>query len=95
MLHGRAREQAAVAALLAGARDGAGGVLVLRGEPGIGKSALLADAAERAAGLRVLRTAGVEPELELGYATMHRLLLPLLRGSSMLSTNSPPPRPTR
>ncbi len=80
MLHGRAKEQATVADLLAGARDGAGGVLVLRGEAGIGKSALLEDAAGQASGLRVLRTAGVEPEADLGYATMHRLLLPLLPG---------------
>ncbi len=84
MLHGRAKEQAAVAALLTGARAGAGGVLVLRGEPGIGKTALLEDAAAQAADLRVLRTAGVEPEAELGYATLHRLLLPLLPGIDRL-----------
>jgi hypothetical protein len=78
MLRGRAEERAAVEALLAGAREGSGGALVLRGEPGIGKSALLDHAAANASGLAVLRTAGVEPELDLGYATAHRLLLPLL-----------------
>ncbi|HEY0449674.1 helix-turn-helix transcriptional regulator [Actinophytocola sp.] len=84
MLHGRAKEQAAVGALLTEARAGAGGALVLRGEPGIGKSALLDHAAAHAAGMRVLRTAGVEPELDLGHATMHRLLLPLLDGVGRL-----------
>lgn len=66
-----------MAAMLAGARDGRGGGLVLRGEPGIGKSTLLDHAAARAAGFRVLRTAGVEPETELGYAALHRLLWPV------------------
>ncbi len=65
-------------ALLERARAGRGGGLVLHGEPGIGKSALLEYAAGRAAGMRVLRTAGVEPESDLGYATLHRLLLPVL-----------------
>jgi DNA-binding CsgD family transcriptional regulator len=78
MLHGRVKEQSVVDALLDEARDGNGGALVVLGEPGIGKSALLDHAAQHAAGMRVLRTAGVEPELELGHATMHRLLLPLL-----------------
>lgn len=80
MLLGRATERAAVRSLLDRARIGAGGSLVLSGEPGIGKSALLDDAAEQAVGMgmRVLRTAGVEPERDLGYATMHRLLHPLL-----------------
>src|SRR2546421_8112302 len=84
MLHGRAKEQSAVDALLADARAGRGGALVMRGEPGIGKSALLDHAAQRADGLRVLRTAGVEPESELGHATLHRLLLPLLDGVERL-----------
>ncbi len=86
MLHGRVREQAALHAVLSRARAGAGGALVLRGEPGIGKSALLDDAAAaaRAEGMRVLRTAGVEPELELSNATAHRLLLPLLDGVARL-----------
>jgi DNA-binding CsgD family transcriptional regulator len=84
MLHGRAGEQAAIDVLLGQARDGAGGALVLRGEPGIGKSALLRYAAEQAHGMRVLHTAGVEPESDLGHGTMHRLLLPLLDGIGRL-----------
>ncbi|MQA77089.1 MAG: AAA family ATPase [Streptosporangiales bacterium] len=78
VLRGRVRERAAVDALLDRARAGTGGGLLLHGEPGIGKSALLAYAAERADGMRVLRTAGVEPEADLGYATLHRLMFSVL-----------------
>jgi DNA-binding CsgD family transcriptional regulator len=78
MLLGRSREQADITRLLDGARAGRGGALVLRGEPGIGKSALLEDAAGRARGLRVLRAAGVASETMFAYATLHRLLRPLL-----------------
>ncbi|GAA5159668.1 LuxR family transcriptional regulator [Pseudonocardia eucalypti] len=77
---GRTAERAAIRAFLDKARAGTGGALVLRGEPGIGKSTLLDDSAEQANGMRVLRTAGVEPERDLGHATMHRLLQPLLEG---------------
>jgi DNA-binding NarL/FixJ family response regulator len=70
VLHGRGAEQAAVAALLDGARAARGGSLVLRGEPGVGKSALLDDAVARAEGLRVLRTQGVEPESPLAFAAL-------------------------
>lgn len=84
MLHGRTRERATIGRLLAGARAGEGGVLVVRGEPGIGKSALLADAAERAAGMRVLRAVGVEAESALAYATLRELLHPVLGGVERL-----------
>jgi DNA-binding NarL/FixJ family response regulator len=84
MLRGREAEQAAIKTVLERARDGHGGGLVLRGEPGMGKSALLAFARRQAAGMRVLETAGVEPESELGYATLHRLLLPVLDGLDRL-----------
>lgn len=86
MIHGRAAERAAISARLDLAQDGRGGALVLRGEPGIGKSALLAEAAllaetgRVAADVLVLRTACVEPEHELAYATLHGLLHPLLAG---------------
>ncbi|MDH6132715.1 DNA-binding CsgD family transcriptional regulator [Kitasatospora sp. MAA4] len=81
MLYGRAREQAAVDAMLAGARAGRSAVLVLRGDPGIGKSALLDHAAERA-GLehRLIRVTGVESEADLPYAGLHLLLGPALDG---------------
>ena len=78
MLYGRVKERAALDALLTRVRAGQGGGVVLRGEPGIGKTALLGYAAERATGFRVLRTTGVEPESDLGYAALHRLLLPVL-----------------
>ncbi|MCK2220328.1 AAA family ATPase [Actinomadura sp. ATCC 31491] len=74
MLRGRESEQRAVDALLDGARAGRSGVLVVRGEPGIGKTALLAYAEERAHGLRVLRGPGVETEADLPYASLHLLL---------------------
>lgn len=77
MLHGRAAEQAAVAALLAEARASRGGALVLRGQPGAGKSALLADAVARAESMRVLRTSGVESESPLAFAALQRLLRPV------------------
>ncbi|MFC5665093.1 AAA family ATPase [Kitasatospora misakiensis] len=77
MLYGRERERAAVDALLDGARGGRSGVLVLRGEPGIGKTALL-EYAVAAAGedVRVVRATGVEYEAELPFAGLSLLLAP-------------------
>src|SRR5687767_11446406 len=65
-------------ALVDGARSRRGGALVLRGLPGVGKSALLADAAARATGMQVLRVVGVESESPLAFAALHRLLRPVL-----------------
>ncbi|HEY3036168.1 MAG TPA: AAA family ATPase, partial [Streptosporangiaceae bacterium] len=84
MLFGRAKERAAIQALLERARAGHGGGLVLHGEPGIGKSALLGYATQRAGGMRLLRTVGVEPERDLGHAALHRLLLPVLNSIDRL-----------
>jgi hypothetical protein len=61
-LYGRQVEQAVIAGLLDGARASRSGALVLLGLPGVGKSALLEDAAGRAKGMLVLRAAGVESE---------------------------------
>lgn len=70
--------------MLGRARGGRGGGTALRGEAGIGKSTLLDYACEQATGMRVLRTSGVEPESDLGYASLHRLLLPVLDGIDRL-----------
>ena len=77
MLAGRERERAAITALLDAARAGAGGSLVVRGVAGSGKSTLLHEAGTAAAGMRVLRTSGVESESPLAFAALHRLLWPL------------------
>jgi DNA-binding CsgD family transcriptional regulator len=77
-LLGRHRECRALDGLVAGVRAGQSGVLALRGEAGIGKSALLDHVAEQASGCRVARLAGVESESELAFAGLHRLCAPLL-----------------
>ncbi|MER5641677.1 LuxR family transcriptional regulator [Kitasatospora sp. NPDC002227] len=76
MLYGRAEEQRVVDGLLTGAREGRSAALVLRGEAGIGKSALLEHAAGQADGLRVIRATGVESEAELPFAGLGLLLAP-------------------
>ncbi len=73
-LFGRAEDCARIDRLLADARNGRAGALVVRGEPGVGKSALLAYAQGHAAGLDTLRTAGVEAESGLPFAALHALL---------------------
>src|SRR5690348_1226698 len=78
MLRGRDRERAHIGALLENAREGRSGTLVLRGDAGIGKSALLACAVEDADGLRVLRALGVESESELAFSALHELVRPIL-----------------
>jgi DNA-binding CsgD family transcriptional regulator len=75
---GRAEEREAIERLLAGARDGRSGILLLRGEPGVGKSALLAYAVTAAADLCVLRAHGVESESELDFSGLHELFAPVL-----------------
>ncbi|MGY1704379.1 ATP-binding protein [Geodermatophilus sp. SYSU D00697] len=77
MLQGRERERAALAALLAEAAEGRGGALVVRGHPGVGKSALLADAVAPATTATVLRTQGIESESPLAFAALQRLLRPV------------------
>jgi DNA-binding CsgD family transcriptional regulator len=64
--------------LLAGARADESGSLIVRGEPGIGKSALLDYAAARANEMQLLRTAGVEAEADLAFAGLYGLLRPIL-----------------
>ncbi len=77
-LLGRESECAAIDSMLEDARAGIGGALVVRGEPGIGKSALLDYARQRAAPMAVLTAAGVEAESDLAFAGLHELLRPVL-----------------
>ena len=79
MLVGRDAERARLAALLDDARDGRAGTLLLHGEPGLGKSALLEDlVATTSDDALVLRTQGIESEAPLPFAALHRLLRPVL-----------------
>ncbi|WP_159767049.1 ATP-binding protein [Streptomyces sp. HM190] len=79
MLYGRSTELAALEELTARAREGRSGALVLRGEAGIGKTALLDRAAQSASasGMRVLRVTGVEPEADLAFGGLVQLLWPV------------------
>ncbi|MFB9905447.1 helix-turn-helix transcriptional regulator [Allokutzneria oryzae] len=76
-LAGRAAELAALDDVLAAARNRTGRALALLGDPGAGKSSLLAEAADRARPMRVLRATGAEPEAGLAFAALHQLLRPV------------------
>ena len=78
VLRGRRDECAVLDRLLHTARSGQSGVLVLRGEAGIGKSALLEYVVDRAVGFRIARTSGVESEMELPFAALHQLCAQML-----------------
>jgi DNA-binding CsgD family transcriptional regulator len=77
-LLGRDREKAALDHLLETAREGLSSVVVVRGDPGVGKTALLDYTVDRAPDFLVVRFTGVEPERDLGYAALQRLLIPIL-----------------
>jgi AAA ATPase domain len=77
-LMGRRGECGVLDQLLITVRAGGSRMLVVRGEPGVGKSALLDYLAGRAAGCRVVRAVGVESEMELAFAGLHQLLAPVL-----------------
>src|SRR5262245_9827098 len=78
LLYGRDAERSIIGGLLEVARESRSGVLVIRGEAGVGKSALLEDARERASDMRVLACAGVEAESALPFAALQQLLGPVL-----------------
>src|SRR6476660_8887546 len=82
-------ERAVLDGVLDQARAGSSAVLVVRGEPGIGKTALLDYAAGRAVGFRVVRAWGVESGMELAFAGLHQLCVPMLSRLDQL------PRPQR
>ncbi|MGH3246438.1 MAG: LuxR C-terminal-related transcriptional regulator [Trebonia sp.] len=84
VLLGRGEERDRVDRVIAAARQGLSGVLVLRGEPGIGKTALLDYAVGVAADMEIARIEAVESEMELGFAGLHQLLLPYLGAAGTL-----------
>ena len=78
MLYGRDAERSLLGGLLDGARASRSAVLVIRGEPGAGKSALLDDARQAADGMTVLAARGIESEAQLPFAALHQLTRPAL-----------------
>src|ERR1700751_4267726 len=79
-LWGRSRECDLLDGLVADVCEGRSRVCVLRGEAGIGKTALLDHLAGVASGCQVVRTAGIESEMELAYAGLHQFCSSMLGG---------------
>ena len=77
-LHGRRVEREVLDRLLEAVRGGQSRVLVVSGEPGVGKTALLQSAIDSAPGVRVARAVGVESEMELAFAALQQLCAPML-----------------
>jgi DNA-binding CsgD family transcriptional regulator/tetratricopeptide (TPR) repeat protein len=77
-LLGRRSESTTLDRLLDAVRAGESRALVIRGDPGVGKTALLEYVAERATGCRVAQAAGVQAEMELAFAGLHQLCAPML-----------------
>ena len=84
MLRDRRDERDMLDRQLQRVRAGGSSVLVVRGEAGVGKTALLEYVAERASGCRIVRVAGVESEMELAFAGLHQLCTPMLDGLDRL-----------
>ena len=78
VLQGRRVERDALVRLLEAVRGGHSRVLVVSGEAGVGKTALLQSAIASASGFRVARTVGVESEMELAFAALQQLCAPML-----------------
>src|SRR2546423_12928676 len=78
MLLDRRSEREVLDRLLEAVRQDESRALVVRGEPGVGKTALLEYLVEQASGCRVVRAAGVQSEMELAFAGLHQLLAPML-----------------
>ncbi len=81
---GRTAELTALDRLVEAAREGLSASVVLRGDAGMGKSALLDQVARTSTGLRVLRVGGVESEADFAFAALHRLLVPVLADRTAL-----------
>ena len=101
---GRGGECATLDGLLESVRSGRSAALVMRGEAGVGKTALLRYAVDSAFGMRVIRAVGVESEMELAFAALHQLCMPVLDrleylpapqrdalGTAFALTEGPPP----
>ncbi|MEV8607929.1 AAA family ATPase [Amycolatopsis sp. NPDC051373] len=84
VLFGRRRELDVLGDVLGGTRQGRSAVLVVRGEAGIGKTALLDHAVARAGDLQVISVSGAESEAELAFAGVHQVCAPLLDGLDRL-----------
>ena len=78
LLRDRREERAALDELLQAVQSGTSRALLIRGEAGIGKTALLEYLASQATGCRVLRISGAEPEMDIAFAALHQLSAPLL-----------------
>jgi DNA-binding CsgD family transcriptional regulator len=87
-LLGRQREREALDRLLRAAREGRGGVLVMHGDPGVGKTALLGYVVGAGSDFHVVRTVGVDGEMELPYAALQQLCAPI----SELNDSLPEPQ---
>ncbi|MDQ3895845.1 MAG: AAA family ATPase [Actinomycetota bacterium] len=77
-LRGRGAEVQLLTRLIESARSGRSGVVVVRGDPGVGKTALIEHVLASTSNARVLRAAGVESEMELPFAALHQLCSPVL-----------------
>src|SRR6266705_512743 len=88
-LTGRLSERRVLDQFVAGVRAGEGRALVVRGEPGVGKTVLLDYLAGRASGCLVARAVGVQSEMELAFAALHQLCAPML---DLLERLPPPQR---
>src|SRR4030081_3636626 len=84
VLHGRRSEREALERLLEAVRGGQSRVLVVSGEPGVGKTALVESALSSVSGFRVMRAVGVESEMELAFAALQQLCAPLRDRSTRL-----------
>src|SRR5919197_781099 len=83
---GRTSERQRLDGMLAQARDGQSAVLVMRGEPGIGKTALLRHAARQGSGVQLAEVDGVQAEMDLPFAGIHQFCAPLLDRLQALAT---------
>jgi DNA-binding CsgD family transcriptional regulator len=86
VLLGRRAEQDLLDQLLQDVRAGESRALVVRGEAGVGKSALVKEVLERASDFQVVRAAGIQSEMELAFAALHQLCAPMLDAVGHLPT---------